>query len=241
MSLPSFGQNAKDSLQYEVDLNVAGRRISGTFSQVVVGGGINADIFYKNWHLENNTSYRYNKTNTRLVEDNWYELITLKYYHNGYKKLYPGVFYFYETNIIYRVDKRYNYGLGLGSVLDHGTTKLSLLAALASENSHYNGFEFENSDIDDSKRNNGLFLFRLNNAYTFADKKITFSYQLFYLQSLKEGPDFDIRLNSRISFKVFKELSVFAAYNYRFENVHLEALSNYNDIGMFGINWALRS
>ena len=29
-------------------------------------------------------------------------------------------------------------------------------------------------------------------------------------------------------------------YDYRFEKVHLETLSNYNDIVLFGFNWALK-
>ena len=60
MSFPSYGQSQKDTLQYKVDLNFSGRRISGTFSQLVVGGGVNVDLLYNNWHLENNTTYRYN-------------------------------------------------------------------------------------------------------------------------------------------------------------------------------------
>jgi hypothetical protein len=240
ISFPSYGQSQKDSLEYKVDVNFSGRRISGTFSQVVAEGGVNVNLLYKNWHLENNTTYRYNKTNTRLIEDNWYDLVSLKYYRNGNKELYPGAFYFFENNLIYRVKSRHNYGIGLGSVLDKGAMKLSILGAIAQENSTFNGSEFVNSERDFSTRKNGLFLFRIDNGFSFANKKINFLYQFFYFQSLKESADYDLRLNSRISFKVFKGLSCFIVYNYRFENVHLEPLSNYNDIVLFGFNWALR-
>ena len=240
VSIPSYGQSQKDTLEYKVDVNFSGRRISGTFSQVVVGGGVNLNLLYNNWHLENNTTYRYNKTNTRLIEDNWYDLATLKYYPNGKKKLYPGVFYHFDNNLIYRVKNRHQYGIGLGSILDKGPMKLSLYAAIANENSTYNGSEFINSERDFSNRKNGLFLFRVDNGYSFAKKKINFFYQLFYFQSLQESADYDIRLNSRISFKVFKGLSFYVVYNYRFENVHLESLSNYNDIVLFGFNWRLK-
>ena len=239
-SVPSYGQSQKDTLEYKVDLNFSGRRISGTFSQVVVGGGFNVDLLYNNWHLENNTSYRYNKTNTRLIEDNWYDLVTLKYYPNGQKKLYPGVFSHFDNNLIYRVKRRHNYGIGLGSVLDKGVMKLSLLAAVAHGNSTYNGSEFVNSERDFSNRKNGLLLFNLNNGYAIAKNKINFSYQLFYFQSLKEGADYIFRLNARTSFKIFKQLSFYVVYDYRFENVHLESLSNYNDIVLFGFNWRLK-
>ena len=239
LSFPSYGQSPKDTLRYQVDLNLSGRRISGTFSQVVLGGGFRVDLLYNNWHLENTTSYRYNKTNTRLIEDNWYDLATLKYYPDGQKKLYPGVFSHYDNNLIYRVKSRHNYGVGVGSELDKGIMDLSLLAAIAKGNSSYNGSEFVNSDRDVSNRKNGLFLFRIDNSYSLAKKKINIFYQLFYFQSLKESTDYIFRLNSRINFKVFKSLSIYVAYDYRFENVHLESLSNYNDIVLFGFNLAL--
>ncbi len=240
VSFPSYGQSQKDTLQYKVDLNFSGRRISGTFSQVVLGGGFKVDLLYNNWHLENNTAYRYNKTNTRLIEDNWYDLVTLKYYPNGNKKLYPGVFSHFDNNLIYRVKSRHNYGIGLGSVLDKGAMKLALLGAIAKGNSTFNGAEFVNSERDFANRKNGLFLFRVDNGYAIAKKKINFSYQLFYFQSLKERTDYTIRLNSRISFKIFKGLSCYVVYDYRFENVHLASLSNYNDIILFGINLTVR-
>jgi len=241
ISFPAYGQSQKDSLEYKVDLNFSGRRISGTFSQVVAGGGFNVDLLYNNWHLENKTSYRYNKTNTRLIEDNWYDLVSLKYYPNGKKKLYPGVFYHFDNNLMFRVKNRHQYGAGLGSVLDKGAMRLSLLGAIANENSTFNGSEFVNSERDFSKRGNGLFLFKLINGYAIAEKKVNFSYQLFYFQSLKERADYDIWLTSRINFKVLKGLSFHVVYDYRFENVHLESLSNYNDIVLFGFNWILRN
>ena len=240
INIPSFGQNQKDTLQYKLDLNFSGRRISGTFNQVVAGGGFNASFLYKKWHLENKITYRYNKTNTRLLEDNWYDLVSLKYYPNGKRKLYPGVFYHFDNNLMFRVNQRHQYGVGLGSELDKGAMKLSLLAAVANEESIFNGSEFVNSERDFSIRKNGLFLFKINNGYGIAKKKINFSYQLFYFQSLKESADYDIWLTPRISFKVLKGLSFHVVYDYRFENVHLEPLSNYNDVVLFGFNWRLK-
>ena len=246
MSCPSFGQISKgqiskDTLSYKIGLDFSGRRISGTFNQLVAGGGLNVDLLYNNWHLENKTTYRFNETNTRLIEDNWYELVTLKYYPKGKKKLYPGAFYHFDNSLMYRVKNRHQYGIGLGSELDKGHMKLAVLAAIAAENSTFNGSEFVNSPRDFSNRKNGLFMFRLNNGYSIAKKKINFTYQLFYFQSLKEIADYDIWLSARISFKVFKGLSFHVVYDYRFENVHLQALSNYNDIVLFGLGWKLNN
>jgi len=239
-SFPSYGQIQKDSLQYKMGLDFSGRRISGTFNQMVVGGGFNVDVRYNNWHLENKTTYRYNKTNTRLIEDNWYELVILKFYPKGQNKLYPGVFYHFDNNLMFRVNSRHQYGMGLGSVLDKGAMQLSLLAAIANEHSTFNGSEFVNSERDFAIRKNGLFLFKLNNGYAIAKKKINLTYQLFYFQSLKESADYDIWINARIGFKVIKGLSLHIVYDYRFENVYLEPLSSFNDIILFGFNWSLK-
>lgn len=234
------GQTPKDTLQYKIGLDISGRKISGTFKQTVAGGGINLDLLYNNWHLESKTTYRYNKTFSNIIEDNWYELVTLKYYVKGSKKLYPGVFYHFDNSLIYRVKSRHQYGIGFGSVLDKGNMKLSILAAIANEQSTFNGSEFVNSERDFSIRDNGLFLLRINNGYAFAKNKINFGYQLFYFQSLKESADYDLWISPKIRFKVWKGLSLHVVYDYRFENVHLETLSNYNDILLFGFNWQLK-
>ncbi len=241
MIAPSDIQGQKDSLQYNLGLEISGRRISGTFNQFIAEGGFNLDLEYNYWHLENKTTYRFNKTNTRLLEDNWYELMILKYYPKGKKKIYPGLFYHYNNNLMFKVKKRHQYGMGLGSILDKGVMKLSILAAIAQENSTFDGSEFINSERDVSHRKNGLFLFKLNNGYSIFKKKIHFSYQLFYFQSFKERADYDIWLTTRIACKIFKGLSFHVVYDYRLENVHLESLSNYNDIVLFGFNWNLKN
>jgi len=78
--------------------------------------------------------------------------------------------------------------------------------------------------------------FNLNFEHTFAKNKISISSQLLYFQSLKESADYDLWLSPKISFKIWKEISIYIAYDYRFENVYLETLSNYNDILLFGLN-----
>ena len=241
LSLPSIAQSQKDSIEYMLNINLSGRQISGTFSQLVAAGGINGSAQFKNWHLENKTSYRYNSTNERLIEDNWYELVTLKYYPKGNKRLFPGVFYHFDNNLIYRVEARHHYGIGVGSNLDKGNMQLSILAAVANENSIYNGSEFVNSDLDFANRKNGLFLFKINNGFAFVNKKINISYQLFYFQSLKEVSDFDLWVTPQISFKVLNSLSIHIIYEYRYENVHLEALSDFNSFLIFGVNYSLKS
>jgi len=155
---PSYGQSQRDSLQDNVCFNFSGRMISGTFNQRVAGGGFNLDLLYNNWHLENKTTYRYNKTNTRLIEDNWYDLVTLKYYPKSKRKLYPGLFYHFDNNLMFRVNSRHQYGIGLGSVMNKGLVNLSILAAIANEYSNFNGSQFVNSGRDASNRKQWIVL-----------------------------------------------------------------------------------
>lgn len=237
-SLSSYGQSQKDSLTSKITLDASGRSIGGTFKQLVAGGGLSFDLQYKNFHIENRTTYRYNKTNSRLIEDNWYDLVVFKFYPNGKKKLYPGVFYHFDNNLMFKVQARHQFGIGLGSTLDKGGMNLSLLTAIANEHTRFNGLEFVNSELDMPMRKNGLFLFKLNNGFALVKKKIYFSYQLFYFQSLKEKNDYDLWFSPKIRFKLIKNLSFHIVYDYRFENVHLASLSNYNDILLFGFNWS---
>ncbi len=240
-SISSFGQAKPDSLQYNVDLNLSGRRISGTFAQVVIGGELNVDLEYKYWHFENKTTYRYNRTNEILIEDNWYDFASLKYYINGQKKLFPGIFYHYDNNLIFRVNDRHHFGFGLGSDLSQGFMRLALGVGVAQEIAEFNGVDFENSSFDFSNRNNGLFIFRINNGFSFLNNSVSLAYQLFYFQSFKEAADYDIWVTPKVSLNVIKNLSIYLVYDYRFENVHLESLSNYNDILVMGFNYKLEN
>lgn len=234
-----LSQTAKDSVQYNLDFHLSGRKISGTFDQLVVGGGLNVNALYSNWHVQNNLTYRFNETNTKLIENNWYNLLTIKYYPNGKRILYPGLFYHYDNNIIYRVNSRHHYGMGIGAEIGKGENKLKLLAAIANEHSSFNGSAFVNSSSDSPDRRNGLFLFKVNHGHSIVQNKIAFAYQLFYFQSLKEKADYDIWFNLRLDFTIWKRMSVHILYDYRFENVHLASLSNYNDIMLFGVNFTI--
>jgi len=247
MCLNTFFLTAQNSVKtdslttYAINLSLSGRYISGTFSQTALAGRIETDLENRKWHINNQLSYRYNNTNTRKIEDNWYDLLFLSYYIHQKPKIYVGAFYHYDNNIIFRVNRRHRYGAGIGGIWDKWkNTYLQIDIAGGYENTFFNGNEFANSDFDIAKRNNGLLLFRLINKYTLLDKKLSFSYRIFYMQSTREAADYDIWITPQLSFRLIKNLSLNLSYDYRFENVHLQELSNYNDILLFGLSYKIK-
>ena len=80
---------------------------------------------------------------------------------------------------------------------------------------------------------------RFINEYQLVKNKINFSYQILYMQSTKEAADYALWIAPKFSFRVLPSFSININYNYRLENVHLNGLSNYNDILMFGLTYKI--
>ena len=86
-----------------------------------------------------------------------------------------------------------------------------------------------------ARRENGLFIFRVNNDYHLFKSRVIVKILGMYMQSFKEASDFDIWLIPSVSFRLNNSFSFFVNYDYRFENVHLEAISPSNDILVAGL------
>jgi len=230
------------STKYEVGFNLSGRYLSGTFTQTVVSAALTGTVEHEKWHISNNLTYRYNITNGLNIQNDWYNLFMVNYFIGDQDRIFPGVFYHYDNNLIFRVNSRHRYGVGFGSIWDDWkNVYLRVDAAIGHENAHFNGDMFANSDRDMAQRNTGLFFLRIINNYTLLEKKLSFSYRLFYMHSTKEAADYDIWILPKLSFRLIKNLSVSLSYDYRFENTHLEVLSPYNDILVFGLTYKIKN
>ncbi len=229
-------------LSYKIGLRVSGSRISGTFTQNTLQLGLETNFDHKKWELHNSLSYRFNRTNGLAIEDNWYDLLTFAYYPNEQKLWFPAAFYHYDNNLIFRVNRRHRFGAGIGTIpVDNAKAYLRIVITGGYEDTHYNGSDFVNSDLDMPIRQNGLFMVYLNNNYTLVENRLLFKLRIFYMQSLKERADYDLWFTPSLAYKVNKYLSFSINYDYRFENVHLEPIGPANDVLLFGMNVNLGS
>ncbi len=242
----AFGQEtaepSSDSTKwkYQIDLNVSGRLLTGTFNQFIFSPRFDFDIHSKRWHINNITHYHFNETNKKVIEDNWYQMLTISYFVKG-NKLFPTAFYNFENNLMFRVNSRHLAGLGLSTQKRWKQNFVQFDIGAGYENTLFNGTDFENSAIAGSRRDKELLMFRLVQQHQFWQNRITFSNVIFYRHSLSEGQDFFIRAAPTLSFKVAKGFSTSVSYVYRFENVYLKNLSNTNTALVFGLIYKIKN
>ncbi len=225
---------------YNLHGTTSGRITTGTFRQLVLANQAEIEFSSRRWHFSNLATYRLNKTNGFSIENDWYELATTSCYVKG-EKLFPTGFYSFDNNLVFRVDSRHLGGLGLSTQKKwaHGFSRLDLGAGY--ESTLFNGTEFENSDLIGSKREKTLVMMRILHRHQLLKGKIIFSNMIFYRHSLKEKQDFFLRIAPSLSLKITKGLSVSANYIFRFENVHLSALSDTNSLLAFGFAYQFQT
>lgn len=231
-----IAQSSLDSLDYQIGLKVSASRISGTFSRSTFATGLETHLTAQGFVFHNSLSYRYSQFNGRKIEDNWYDLLTLFYYPNGRKIWYPAIFYHFDNNLLFKVNSRHRFGGGIGTVpIETKSIFLRLAVGWAYEDIQYNGENFINSDLDMSRRSNGLLIARINHDYHLFDDRLILKILAMYMQSTREAADFDIWLIPSLQFGINKTFSVFINYDYRYEHVHLEGISPANDVLVAGL------
>ncbi len=237
LSMNARGQSSLDSLEYSVGLKFSGSRSSGIFNRNSFAFGAEKHLHQGKWTFHNTLTYRYTEFNGIQLENNWYDLFSVFYYPNEKQNWYPVAFYHFDNNLLFRVNSRHRVGAAIGSVLlkkDHVFLRVG--AGGGYEASRYNGDQFANSDLGNSFRENGLFLFRINNDYTFFDSRFVLKLDLFYMKSTKEILDFDIWFRPSLLYRITERITLSANYDYRYEHVHLEELPAANDILLYGLN-----
>ena len=237
MSTSAYGQSRLDSADYNIQLKISGSRSSGIFNRNAFAFGAEKHLHQGKWTFHNSLSYRYTTFSGIQLENNWYDLFSVFFYPTEQKNGYFLAFYHYDNNLLFRVNNRHRLGAGLGSELiknDHVFLRLG--GGFGYESTLYNGEMFTNSELDFALRQNGLFLFQMNNDYTLLEKRLILKLNVFYMQSLKETTDFDIWFRPSLVYQISKRISVFVNYDYRYEHVHLEELPAANDILIYGFN-----
>lgn len=239
ISLLSIGiVEAQDTTHYDLQFNISGRRIRGTFQQFVYANKLDFRLENKHWAVHNSTSYRYNETNGQTIENNWYHLTSVSYFIKN-KALFPTVFYHFDNNLMFRVNERNLFGGGLSSIKRWAGQYIRLDVGAGYDITNYNGDEFENTTQLGAVRKRRVLILRLLNEHKLFKGKVILSNDFFYRHSLEENTDYYFWIAPKLALRVFKNLSISARYEYRLENVHLSALSNFNTTILYGLNFHL--
>ncbi|MCI4671870.1 MAG: DUF481 domain-containing protein [Bacteroidia bacterium] len=236
---------AQDSLKlehklgYQINLNVSGRLLRGTFRQSVFASRAEITLNKSSWEIHHIGSYRFNNTNGVKIEDNWYQLLTLSYVTQS-KKAFPLLFYLFDNNLLLQVNSRQMAGIGMGLIHDEWEQAyLRVDGGFGYESTLYNGTSFENTESINPRREKALFYARIIHRHDFLEGRFKFSNLLLFRQSLIEAPDFYILIRPQIGLKLFKQLSINFSYEFRYENVYLSSLSGINTILIAGLNYRL--
>ncbi|OJJ19480.1 hypothetical protein BKI52_21980 [marine bacterium AO1-C] len=227
---------AQDTTQYNLKLNISGRRIRGTFNQNVLATKLDFRLENKRWSLYNSTSYRYNETNGTTIEDNWYHLTSASYHVKGLI-LFPTAFYHYDNNLMFRLNSRQLFGGALSIKKRWKGQYLRLDAGAGYDITNYNGAQFENTQWVGSERKRRVMIVHFVHEHKFFKGKLTFFNDFFYRHSLEEQTDYFYWIAPRLSVRVFKGLSASISYEYRLENVHLINLSSDNTTLLYGLTF----
>lgn len=231
-------QDSTQVIDYNFKFNISGRFISGIFEQFVYSSGIDFTFNFKNLAIQNNLSYRFNKTGSQTIENNWYELLVLSYHTK--KRLFPTVFYHFDNNLMFRVNKRHLAGGGVSTKMKLKNHSLRLDVGAGYDHSRYRGENFENSNLVSETRSRGVFMLRLQTEDKLFKDKLLLTTDFFYRHSFIEVSDFFVIISTRISLNLFKNISIHSSFEYRFENVYLSGLSANNSTLLFGLTYQLQ-
>lgn len=215
-----LGQATSDSLQYSSSLTIGGSYKTGLLNQLNLSGVLVNSLQKSNWLLYNRTSYFYGQVNKVQLFDNWTVVSKVSYSFIKRAKIYPTIFHLYKSNLLYRIINSHRVFVGSGiSPLDNKNALLYVGAGF--DNTLYAGEQFVNSDLVNSNRRFGVSVIHFENKHHLADKRLSFSYSLFYFQSFKEATDYNIWIIPSLQFALHKTLSLAINYDLRYRNVHL--------------------
>lgn len=236
--LLSFSAISQDSTKFNssIKLGLTGHYISGTFTQFVSSNNLDVIIEDNRWYFHNLTTYRFNKTMNANIENNWFEFFSASYLSKK-KHLFPTLFYQFDNNLMFQVNRRHLTGGGISSIMDENNHFVRLDIGAGYDWTNYESGDFANSPLIGNRRTRPVFLLRLQNKHDLFNSKITVSNDLFYRHSFIERSDFVMFIRPKLSFHVLKNISMNVGYEYRLENVHLVSLSRENAILLFGVTF----
>jgi len=224
-----------DSLSWKIKFDIGGNRSTGFFSRLGFRGDLGIDFEYGRWELHNNLNYLYTDVNGFTLMDNWLNIVYLGYYLGSDWRLSALALHYFETNLIYRVESRHRTGVGIRAIpykKDGGLIRFT--TGVFYEDEQYNGDLFLNSELQDNQRTNPSTWFHGTATAPLISKMSSITLDFWYFQSFDEREDFALTISPMVQLKLGSHFTFFAKYDWRFENVYLESLTDTNDNLVFG-------
>ncbi|MEM7658847.1 MAG: DUF481 domain-containing protein [Bacteroidota bacterium] len=232
---PAFAQEASDTLQFNSTLSLGGMIQRGVLDQTNVNGSFHASLHQYHWSATHTTTYAYVNANAVKLSDNWTALSILKRSIPGVSRISPTAIHVYKNNLLYRIKHSHRVLGGLSITPLKKRKSFWLFVGLGYDHTAYRGEVFDNSLLIDSVRAFPASLFYLENEHHLFQQKLSFRYELFFIQSLEERADFTLWLIPSLRFKLNQRFSLAVAYDYRYRNVHLEGIPAFNDLISFNL------
>jgi len=127
-------------------------------------------------------------------------------------------------------------GVGIGAYpYDKNGYQIRFTTGYFYENETYNGDTFINSELINPQRINNSVWLHLTTKIPIA-KRGSFDIDFWYFQSFKERGDYALSILPKLQMKINRHFSFMIRYDWRFENVYLEPLTDLNDLLLFGLN-----
>lgn len=218
-----------------VNSSLSGRYLSGQFNQFIISAQVGVSLKSTKLEVNNSISYRFNQTNGLIFENNWNELLTFRVTPN--KKYHPVGYYHFDNNLLYRINYRHHFGLGVGTQKKWKNHSLEADLGLGFDYTKYNGSYFENTTDTFALRQRSLAVLQINHAHSFFKNKLVIKNQLFFRSSFTDRKDFLLFVRPHLAYKIFNNILVNSTFEYRFENVHLVELSRLNTTLLFGFTY----
>ena len=215
LSSHSFAQFS-DTVNYHAKVAATGnmnRTNTGTTS--IFNNFVGFDINKKHVSLNSSAAYIYGRNPLQKTNDDFLAVMNADFLRSV-SKLYYWALASYEKSFSLKVDNRFQVGGGVGYTFVKEPNSLVILS---------NGLLFETADLSQKDQygrtayqtlRNSL---RLKFRFAFKDNLITIDGTEFLQNSLSEGKDYILKLNTNVSVRLYRWLSLTATFNYNRMNV----------------------
>lgn len=200
-----------DTVNYHLRAAATGNlNHTNTGSTSIFNNSFGFDINKKRFSLNSSAGYIYGKNPTQKTNDDFLGVMNFDYLYSVQKLYYWGLAA-YEKSYSLKINDRFQTGGGVGYTFLRKPEALLVVS---------NGLLFETTDLkqmDQYGRKSYQTLrnsFRVKFRFSIKGDLVIFEGTEFVQNSFNEGQDYILKLNNNVSVKIYKWLSLTAAFNY---------------------------